>query len=194
MKKFLLIMMLLWGGGAAGFWYWNGSHGERVSFRTVPIRQGDLKASITATGTVEPEEVVDVGAQVAGAIQSFGADPRSEQADQLWLPCGARDGAGKARGCPFQSPCRPVSGRLGPRRGRCGAGRGEAEANRSRTRSRPQVAESRSGCRSRVRHVPGQPRSGAGAAWLCPRAAWRWREPTWRRPRSTWATPRSDPL
>src|SRR5262249_42666935 len=33
--------------------------------------------TISATGTVEPEEVVDVGAQVAGKIKSFGADPQA---------------------------------------------------------------------------------------------------------------------
>src|SRR5262249_18007875 len=36
----------------------------------------DLLATISATGTVEPEEVVDVGAQVAGQIVTFGEDPR----------------------------------------------------------------------------------------------------------------------
>jgi HlyD family secretion protein len=46
--------------------------------RTVPVERGDLQFTIEATGTVEPEEVVDVGAQVAGKIQSLGADPRSE--------------------------------------------------------------------------------------------------------------------
>ena len=34
--------------------------------------------TIIATGTIEPEEVVDVGAQVAGRIVSFGDDPRSK--------------------------------------------------------------------------------------------------------------------
>jgi HlyD family secretion protein len=47
-----------------------------VRFRTVTVRQGDLRATVSATGTIEPEEVVDVGAQVVGAIVKFGADPR----------------------------------------------------------------------------------------------------------------------
>ena len=34
--------------------------------RTVPVKRGDLRATIDATGTMEPEEVVDVGAQGAG--------------------------------------------------------------------------------------------------------------------------------
>src|SRR5512135_1288982 len=77
MKKLLFIMFVLWGGGAAGLWYWNDLHGQRVAFRTATVRRGDMLATINATGTLEPEEVVDVGAQIAGAIQSFGQDPRN---------------------------------------------------------------------------------------------------------------------
>jgi HlyD family secretion protein len=76
MKKLLFIMFVLWGGGAAGLWYWNDLQGQRVAFRTATVRRGDLLATINATGTLEPEEVVDVGAQIAGAIQSFGQDQR----------------------------------------------------------------------------------------------------------------------
>jgi HlyD family secretion protein len=46
-----------------------------VNFRTTRVARGDLLAMVNATGTLEPEEVVDVGAQIAGEIQSFGADP-----------------------------------------------------------------------------------------------------------------------
>jgi HlyD family secretion protein len=45
-------------------------------YRTAPVERGDLLSTISATGTVEPEEVVDVGAQVAGLIVEFGPDPR----------------------------------------------------------------------------------------------------------------------
>ena len=46
------------------------------SFRVAPVKRGDVLATINATGTVEPEEIVDVGAQVAGIIDRFGQDPR----------------------------------------------------------------------------------------------------------------------
>src|SRR5438128_2093474 len=64
--------------GAAGY----GSTGRlwdrhaAVPFRTAEVQRGDLHATISATGTIEPEEVVDVGAQVAGQIKEFGPDPR----------------------------------------------------------------------------------------------------------------------
>jgi HlyD family secretion protein len=44
--------------------------------RTALVRRDDLVATVTATGTIEPEEVVDVGAQVVGMIKEFGRDPR----------------------------------------------------------------------------------------------------------------------
>jgi HlyD family secretion protein len=62
-----------------GFLYRSGSNG--VAFRTVPVKRGDLQATISATGTVEPEEVVDIGAQVAGRIVSFGQDKNGQEVD-----------------------------------------------------------------------------------------------------------------
>lgn len=44
------------------------------AFRTAPVRRGDIVATIGATGTIEPEAAVDVGAQVAGVIVAFGKD------------------------------------------------------------------------------------------------------------------------
>lgn len=48
------------------------------NFRTALVERGDLLITISATGTVEPEEVVDVGAQVVGRIKELGIDPRAE--------------------------------------------------------------------------------------------------------------------
>jgi HlyD family secretion protein len=50
-------------------------------FRTIPVKRGDLLATISATGTLEPEEVVDVGAQVAGKIVAFGKDKNGKTVD-----------------------------------------------------------------------------------------------------------------
>jgi HlyD family secretion protein len=45
------------------------------SLQTTVIKRGELLSIISATGTIEPEEVVNVGAQVAGLIEEFGSDP-----------------------------------------------------------------------------------------------------------------------
>jgi HlyD family secretion protein len=46
-------------------------------YRTAAVTKGDLSCTISATGIVVAEEFVDVGAQVAGRIESFGPDPSS---------------------------------------------------------------------------------------------------------------------
>ena len=54
---------------------------DRVVFRTDTVRKSDLMRSITATGTVEPEELVNVGAQVQGMITEFGPDSKGKPVD-----------------------------------------------------------------------------------------------------------------
>jgi len=62
--------------------WWFGAKGSKGTvFRTVTVKRGDLEATISATGTVEPEEVVDVGAQVSGIISSFGKDKYGKMID-----------------------------------------------------------------------------------------------------------------
>src|SRR5262245_4441004 len=71
-RLFLLAIGLLLIAGGLGFWYLRGASRSTTSIRTESITRGDLVATISATGTLEPEEVIDVGAQVAGQIQEFG--------------------------------------------------------------------------------------------------------------------------
>src|SRR5437764_8648298 len=75
-KRVIILLLLLAAAGGVGGWYWNNADNHATTFRTVAVERGDLLATINATGTIEPEEVIDVGAQVAGQIVSFGPDPR----------------------------------------------------------------------------------------------------------------------
>ncbi len=80
MKRLLILLLLIpLLVGAGGVWYWRSNGKSSPKFRTAPVKRGDLEASINATGTIEPEEVVDVGAQIAGQIKRFGVDPRDEK-------------------------------------------------------------------------------------------------------------------
>ena len=61
--------------GGAAYYAQRTSPDRATIFRTVQVARGELLLTISATGTVEPEEVVDVGAQVMGQILEFGTDP-----------------------------------------------------------------------------------------------------------------------
>src|SRR5947209_1639745 len=79
-KKFLLpLVLVLAGGGGAVYLYAGHGPSKAAGFRTAAVERGDLQATISATGTIEPEEVVDVGAQVAGQIKELGADPHDSR-------------------------------------------------------------------------------------------------------------------
>lgn len=73
----LLLVLIL----VLATWFWKRNHQDANGFRTAMVTRGDLLASISATGTVEPEEVVDIGAQVAGRIVSFGKDRSGKTVD-----------------------------------------------------------------------------------------------------------------
>ncbi len=66
---------------SAGAWWFRAKGGKGPIFRTVAVKRGDLEATISATGTVEPVVVVDVGAQVSGIISSFGKDKYGKMID-----------------------------------------------------------------------------------------------------------------
>jgi HlyD family secretion protein len=70
-----LLVVALIGGGY--IFYTRMSAPPVVALKTSPVTKGDLVTSISATGTIEPEEVVDVGAQVNGPIVKLGEDPKS---------------------------------------------------------------------------------------------------------------------
>jgi len=81
MTKTLMAVAVLAILGVGGAWYLNRDSGDAPALRTAPVTRGDLLATIGATGTVEPEELIDVGAQVAGQILRFGPDEKGKPID-----------------------------------------------------------------------------------------------------------------
>jgi len=65
----LLVLAAICGGGwyAWKTWYSTDSTRERVT--TATVQRGDLEDAITATGTLQPRDYVDVGTQVSGQLK-----------------------------------------------------------------------------------------------------------------------------
>jgi HlyD family secretion protein len=80
-QRVVIVVIVLGVLGAGAAWYLQGRNGPVMAYRTAPVKRGDLLVSISATGTVEPEEVIDVGAQIAGQIMSFGKDAGGRTVD-----------------------------------------------------------------------------------------------------------------
>ncbi len=78
-KRILFIVVLVLVLVLAALWWRGLSSGS--TFVTALIKSGDVTATITASGTIEPVEVVDVGAQVAGRISTFGTDKSGKTID-----------------------------------------------------------------------------------------------------------------
>lgn len=62
---------------AGGYVYFRRSHSETLSFNTVVAERGDLTATVTATGTLNPVVNVTVGSQVSGRISVLNVDYNS---------------------------------------------------------------------------------------------------------------------
>jgi HlyD family secretion protein len=73
---FVILVAIVVAVGGAAYYATHMTADSAVELRTAAIKRGDLVSTISATGTVEPEEVVNVGAQVMGMILEFGPDPR----------------------------------------------------------------------------------------------------------------------
>ena len=86
MKKFIKIIIsiiilaiigagIVWGTGKFK------NNAAKVLFSTENVAETDIINTISATGTVEPEELVNVGAQVGGLITRFGKDVDGKEVD-----------------------------------------------------------------------------------------------------------------
>jgi HlyD family secretion protein len=74
MKIILSLLTLAAVAGVLVFSFWPGLSAEPPKFRTQPVVRDDLLIAVGATGTVEPVEIIDVGAQIVGSVKSFGPD------------------------------------------------------------------------------------------------------------------------
>jgi HlyD family secretion protein len=77
----VVIVILLGGIGAGAYRYTHRAAETAGKFKTAMVARGDIVSTVSATGTIEPIETVDVGAQVGGTILSFGMDAKGKPVD-----------------------------------------------------------------------------------------------------------------
>lgn len=86
MKRLILwivVALALAAGGYFGYRAYARSAADSSSgsYRLAPVTRQTIVSSISATGTLVPEDVVDVGTQVNGLIASFGVDTEGKEVD-----------------------------------------------------------------------------------------------------------------
>src|SRR5687768_3832703 len=74
LKRGIVLLVALLLVGVAGAWWMGRRDDGPGEYRTAAVTRGDIVSTIPATGVVQAEEVVDVGARVNGEIASFGND------------------------------------------------------------------------------------------------------------------------
>ena len=80
MKKKVLIILLVLAALSAGAYgyttYFNNAPEQPAAprFRFAKVRRGNLRSTVSATGTVEPVTLVQVGSQVSGTIKEIHTD------------------------------------------------------------------------------------------------------------------------
>jgi HlyD family secretion protein len=84
MKKILALIVVLAAACAGGFFYIQTRGTAKSNYRTAEVKYGRLVATVGSTGTLQPREIVDVGAQVVGRIIYIGKDPDTQSGIVDW--------------------------------------------------------------------------------------------------------------
>jgi HlyD family secretion protein len=74
MKTVILILLLAAAGGGAVWWFGFHKDDAPPKYRFGKVERGDLRVAVTATGTIQPYLLVQVGTQVTGTIQKLLVD------------------------------------------------------------------------------------------------------------------------
>jgi len=71
MKTILLILALSVGGG---WWYYRRTHNDKIEYLTTRVERAEMTQAVTATGTLNPVVLVQVGSQISGNVLKLYAD------------------------------------------------------------------------------------------------------------------------
>ena len=142
------------------------NHSGEPRYQTAKVARGDLTVIVTATGTLQPTNEVDVGSELSGIVKTVEADynDRSRSA-RCWR--GSTPPGSRRRSCSRRRPS-------GQREARVRAGRGDRKRDAAQARAREGALGPEVRVRGGARHRPGGRRSRRGHAperaqpWLRP--------------------------
>ncbi len=80
-KKIVISFVILLCVAAGAYFYFSSAKKTLVVFKLGELAKRDICLQIDATGTLEPEDIIDVGARVSGEILSFGKDLSGKTVD-----------------------------------------------------------------------------------------------------------------
>lgn len=78
-RRLVLLCLLVVVIAAGGFWYWTTqSASSQVRYTTEPVTRGDVTVTVTATGTVQPTNQVDISSELSGIVRDVAVDYNDE--------------------------------------------------------------------------------------------------------------------
>ncbi len=69
MKKWIWIVIIILIAAGGGFTFWKSRQAEAITYREMNVKKGDLEVSILSTGTVQPENRLEIKPPIAGRIE-----------------------------------------------------------------------------------------------------------------------------
>ena len=72
--KILFAMFALAAAGSGGWFWWQSSQPEEISYMTAQVATGDITQNVIATGLLNPVRTVSLGSQISGNISKLNAD------------------------------------------------------------------------------------------------------------------------
>lgn len=73
-KILLFLVLLAAGGGGAAWWFLESPAATDSPFLTQAVAVGDVEDAVSALGSLQPLNYVDVGTQVSGQLQKIHVD------------------------------------------------------------------------------------------------------------------------
>lgn len=69
-RKYIITSLLVLGLAGGGYLWLSSGSSARYSYTTMPLTRGDLNVIVTATGSVQPTDQVDVSSELSGTIRN----------------------------------------------------------------------------------------------------------------------------